>query len=429
MSPAMGVDWPSIKGPGDLLITNIGQLLTLGGHARPRVGGALRDLGIVREGAVLIEGGLISAVGNKADVASEARSVEAVDARGRLVMPGFVDAHTHAAFAGSRESELSDKLAGKSYAQIAREGGGIGRTVRETRRASKDRLIRETSNRLSRMLALGTTTVEVKSGYGLNLEDEVKLLEVISTIRDRMPLDIVPTFLGAHAVPEEFEADSDGYVDYVVKTVLPKVASPPMAEFCDVFVERGFFSADQGRRVLLAGQGLGLASKVHADELTYCGGAELAAEVGATSADHILHSSEEGLGAMAAKGTLAVLLPGTSFSSKELPYCDARRVIDAGVPVALGTDLSPNSWIESMQFTLNLACYRMSLHPEEAIAAATINGAWAIGKEKEVGSLEVGKRGDALLVDLRDYREVPYRIASNSVEMVIKDGNVVVPGG
>ncbi|MEE9236622.1 MAG: imidazolonepropionase [Thermoplasmata archaeon] len=412
---------------GDLLISNVGQLLTLAGHTKPRTGSALMDLGILNKAAILIEGGLITAVGPQDEVAAEAGDVEALDARGRLVMPGFVDPHTHAAFVGSRERELVDKLAGKSYAQIAREGGGIQRTVRATRGATREQLRVETWHRLRRMIKLGTTTAEIKSGYGLNLEDEIKLLEVISAVNGDLPLNAVPTFLGAHAIPEEY-TDPEAYVEHLIHRVLPSVAAKGLAMYCDVFVEGGFFSGDQGRRLLLAGQELGLAAKLHADELTSCGGAELAAEIGAISADHLLFSTEDGLKAMARSGTIAVLLPGTSFTSMGLPYCDARRVIEMDIAVALGTDLSPNSWIESMHFMVSLACYRLGMHPEEAISAATINAAWAVGMAGEVGSLEEGKRGDLLLLNLHDYREIPYRIASNPVDEVVKDGVLLSRG-
>jgi imidazolonepropionase len=410
---------------GDLLITNIGQLLTLAGPEGPRTGGGLRNLGIVRDAAVLMKEGRIAAAGPREEVEGEAGDAEVLDAEGRLVMPGFVDPHTHAAFAGSREAELAQKLAGKTYAEIAREGGGIRSTVRVTRQASKDQLLEEVETRVRRMVASGTTTLEVKSGYGLTLEDEVKLLEVISTLPERLPVNVVPTFLGAHAVPEEYEGDPQGYVDHLVEDVIPVVAGRGLARCCDVFVEEGFFSASQGREVLLEGQKHGMASKVHADELTACGGAELAAEVRSVSADHLLFSTERGLRAMAQAGVVAVLLPGTSFSSFELPYAAARRFIELGLPVALGTDLSPNSWIESMQFVINLACYQLRMLPEEAICAATVNAAWAIGLGHEVGSLEEGKRGDLIVLEVRDYREVPYRIAANMVREVVKDGRVV----
>lgn len=416
-------------GEGNLLVTNIGQLLTLEGSSQPRTRDELGRLGVLRRAALLVREGWVDAVGPTEAVAREARGVEVLDARGGVVMPGFVDAHTHAAFAGSREAELADKLAGKSYAQIAAEGGGINRTVRQTRAADSADILKESKVRLLNILAHGTTTVEVKSGYGLDLENEMKLLKVISQAGRELPLRIVPTFLGAHAIPEEYESDPGGYMDEICERIIPKVASSGLAKYCDVFVEEGFFNQGQGRRVLMEGQRLGLASKVHADELTACGGAELAGEVSAISADHLLHSTAEGLEAMARSGTIAVLLPGTSFSTPGLPYCDARRIIEAGIPVALGTDLSPNSWVESMQFIISLACYQLRMAIEEAIAAATINSAWAVGLGEEVGSLEEGRRSDLLVLNVGDYRQIPYRIASNLVREVVIGGRVVLSRG
>ncbi|MFQ6012103.1 MAG: imidazolonepropionase [Thermoplasmata archaeon] len=414
---------------GDLLVRNIGRLLTLGGHRKPRRGRGLLDLGVQKNAAVLIERGILTVTGPEKRVLPEARSVETLDARGRLALPGFVDAHTHAAFVGSREGELADKLGGKSYAEIAREGGGILRTVRATRAASEEEIAEDTASRLLRMVAHGTTSAEVKSGYGLAPEPEAKILVAIARLPERVPATLVPTFLGAHAIPPEFASDPEGYVATIVETMIPNVASRGLARYCDVFVQEGFFSADQGRRILQAGQEAGLPSKVHADELAASGGAELAAEMQAVSADHLIFASEGGLRALVHSGTVAVLLPGTSFSSLDLPYADARRMIEAGVSVALGTDLSPNSWIESMLFVIALACYRLGMRPEEAVAAATWNAAWAVGLAAEVGSLEPDKRGDLLVLEARDTPEIPYRIARNLVGTVVKDGVVVARDG
>ncbi|MDX1534497.1 MAG: imidazolonepropionase [Thermoplasmata archaeon] len=416
-------------GGGDLLVRNIGRLATLGGYRGPRRGRELSDLGIMEDAAVLVEGGRIVAVGPEAEVRRDARSVEVLDARGRLVLPGLVDAHTHAAFVGSRAGELADRLGGKSYREIAAEGGGILRTVRAVRAASEEQIVEETLPRLRRMLAHGTTTAEVKSGYGLDAESEARLLAAIGRVDREIPTTLVPTFLGAHAIPPEYASDPDGYVDAVVEELLPAAARQGIARYCDVFVEAGFFNPEQGRRVLRAGQEAGLPSKVHADELSASGGANLAAEVEAVSADHLLFVREEGLRALAASGTLAVVLPGTSFSLFDLPYADARRMVEAGVPVALGTDLSPNAWIESMLFVISLACYRLRLRPEEAVAAATWNAAWAVGLGAEVGSVEPGRRGDLLVLEAQDVPEVPYGIARNLAQTVIKDGRVVAQGG
>ena len=428
----MSVNLESASGPwggGDLLVRNIGRLLTLGGYRRPRRGKALLDLGVQDGAAVLIERGIVTEVGPEAEVMREARSVEILDAGGRLVLPGLVDAHSHAAFVGSRAGELADRLKGKSYREIAREGGGILRTVRAVRAASEEEIVEETVPRLRRMIAHGTTTAEVKSGYGLDGESETKMLAAIARMDERVPTTLVPTFLGAHAIPPEFASDAEGYVDTLVDTLIPTVADQGLARYCDVFVESGFFNPEQGRRILLAGQEAGLPSKVHADELTASGGAELAAEVQAVSADHLLFAGASGLTALAESGTLAVVLPGTSFSLFELPYVDARRMIETGVPVALGTDLSPNAWIESMLFVISLACYRLRMRPEEAVSAATWNAAWAVGQAAEVGSVEPGKRGDLVILEARDVPEIPYGIARNLTHTVIKDGAVVSRGG
>ncbi len=411
---------------GNLLIVNVGQLLTFAGPEGPRSGSAMRSLGLMKEAGILMEDGLITLVGPSRDVMGEARGLETLDARGRLVIPGFVDAHTHAAFAGSRHNELTDKLEGKSYAEIAREGGGIQRTVRDTRAATEDALKVETYGRLRRIISAGTTSAEIKSGYGLNLEGELRLLRIIVEAGAELPLNVVPTFMGAHAVPYEHRKNPTAYVEELVQTIIPAVSSQGLARYCDVFVEEGFFAKDEARTILEAGKAGGMRPKVHADEITSCGGAELAAEVEAITADHLLHSSTTGLKAMKRAGTIAVLLPGTSFSTAGIPYCDAHRIIQLGIPVALGSDLSPNSWLETMQFVVTLACYHLRMHPEEALCAATINAAWAVGLEQEVGSIEEGKRGDMLLLDAKDYREIPYRIASNLVDTVVKDGVVVV---
>ncbi|MFQ5908916.1 MAG: imidazolonepropionase [Thermoplasmata archaeon] len=424
MSPNPEASVPGQEG-GDLLIRNIGRLLTLGDYRQPRRGRDLLDLGVVDNAAVLIEEGILTGVGPEKEVLREARSVGVLDAGGRLALPGFVDPHTHAAFVGTREAELKEKLAGQSYQEIAQAGGGIQRTVQATRAASEEEIVEETVPRIRRMIAHGTTSLEVKSGYGLDAETEAKMLTAIARLQERVPATLVPTFLGAHAIPPEFASNVEGYVDALVETMIPTVADRRLARYCDVFVENGFFDIDQGRRILQAGQEAGLPSKVHADELTPTGGAELAAEMGAISADHLLYASEAGLRAMAESGTVAVLLPGTSFSSLDLPYADARSMIEAGVSVALGSDLSPNAWLESMAFVVTLACYRLRMRPEEAVAAATWNAAWAIGLAAEVGSLEPGKRGDLLILEARDVAEIPYRIATNLAQAVVKNGVVV----
>ena len=375
----------------------------------------------------MLEDGAISDVGRTQSVLKEhdATGVERVDASGKVVMPGFVDPHTHLVFAGSREFEIELKIRGKSYMEILAEGGGILRTVRDTRAASAEELYRQSARRLESMIAHGSTTIEAKSGYGLDLDTEVRILETVAKLGEDYPVDLVPTFMGAHATPPEFEGRPDDYVDFVVDKVVPVVGARKLAQFCDVFCEKGVFTADQSRRVLLAAKERGLKLKVHADEFKASGGAELAAEVGAVSADHLAKPSDDGLMALVRKDVVGVLLPGTPYSSMSKEYADGRRLIDLGIPVALGTDLNPNCWNESMQFTISLACHKMKMTPAEAITAATINAAAAVGMEKKVGTLERGKRADVIVLDVPTHAHVPYRFGTNLCATVVKDGRVV----
>ncbi len=412
---------------GGLLIVHAAELLTLRGPwARPRVKEEMRDLGIVPDGAVYLEGGRVREVGDTAEVLRHRGDVrDVIDATGKVVMPGFVDPHTHAAFAGSRHDEVAMKAEGLSYRDIAARGGGLLRTVRDTRAAPREALIAATRKRLDGMLRFGTTTAEVKSGYGLTVESEVSILQAVDEIAASHPVGIVSTLLGAHAVPSEFEGRSDAYVDLVAGEMLPAVASRTGARFCDAWVEDGYFTADQARRLFASAKAYALEAKVHADELGDTGGASLAAEVGAVSADHLLHASEAGLNAMAEKGIVGVLLPATSLAAR-LPFADARRILGAGVPVALGTDLSPGSWTESMQFVLALATHQLGMVPEEAITAATINAAFAVGRGRDAGSLEPGKVADLLVVDAESHGHLGYRFGGNLVEKVVRAGRVVV---
>jgi imidazolonepropionase len=386
----------------------------------------MRDLGIVPDGAVYMEDGRIREVGDTRDVLRVRGDVkDLIDATGKVVLPGFVDAHTHAAFAGSRHGELAWKSEGLSYQEIAARGGGILRTVRDTRAASRETLVAATRKRLDGMLRFGTTTAEVKSGYGLTTESEVGILQAIDELSASHPIGLVSTFLGAHAVPPEFEGRADAYADLVADEMVPSVSSRTGARFCDVWVEDGYFTGGQARRILAAAKGHGLDAKVHADELSDAGGAALAAEVGAVSADHLLHASEAGLRAIADAGVVGVLLPATSLASN-LPFADARRIITAGVPVALGTDLSPATWNESMQSVLALATHGLGMYPEEAVTAATVNAAFAIGKGTEVGTLEPGRAADLLVLDADSVGHLGYRLGGNLVEKVVKSGRIVV---
>ncbi|MGB2825873.1 MAG: imidazolonepropionase [Thermoplasmata archaeon] len=402
-------------------------MLTMRGPCRPRIKGEMSDLGIIRDGAVYIRDGLIEAVGESSDILRDngAHGVDVIDASGKTVMPGFVDPHTHLVFAGSREFELEMKLKRMSYMDILREGGGILRTVRDTRAASPDDLFKQSERRLRTMLQHGSTTVEGKSGYGLDRKTEFKILETMRRLDDACEADVVPTYMGAHAVPPEFSDGADEYVQFIIDEVLLDLPESGLAKFCDVFCEKGVFTVAQSRKVLLAAKALGLGLKVHADEFERTGGAELAAEVGAVSADHLARPSDDGIMAMARKQVVGVLLPGTPFSSMLDDYSEARRLIELGVPVALATDLNPNCWNPSMQFTMTLACYNMRMTPAEALVASTINAAAAVGLEKSVGSLEPGKKADILVMDVPSHAQILYQMGVNLCEVVVKDGRPV----
>ncbi len=410
-----------------LIVDNANELITIAGDNRnPRKGYGLKDIGIVEGGTVVMKDGLILDVGPKREVMSslDPRDATLIDASGKVVMPGLVDPHTHLIFAGSRERELRWKIEGASYIDIAERGGGIISTMNATRNATFDDLYKVAADRLSTMLRHGTTTVESKSGYGLSAEDEIKILEVSKKLSEHHVADVTSTFLGAHAIPPEFRDNADGYVQHIMEDMLPIVADEELAEFCDVFCEDGFFDVDQSRSILKEGIAYGLVPKVHADELTDCGGAGLAAEVGAISADHLEKSSDKGLSDMVEKNVVGILLPGTSFTT-DIGYADARKMIELGLPVALATDFNPNCWTKSMQFIISLACYKLKMLPSEAIVASTINAAHAIGRAHEVGSIEPGKQGDVIILDIENHEQMPYRFAKNHVDMVIKKGEVI----
>jgi imidazolonepropionase len=401
----------------DLLVTNASELLTLQRPRKARTRGQMKKLSIIKNGSVAVRDGLIVAVGRNLRFKAD----KTIDASGKLVMPGFVDPHTHVVFAGSREFELDLKLADVPYLEILKRGGGILYTVKETRKASPDRLYVESRKRLDTMLRYGTTTCEAKTGYGLDVETEVKLLNVQQKLQKNHPMDLVSTFLGAHAVPKEYTANE--YVKLVIEEMLPKTKG--LARFCDVFCEKGVFTVTQSRRILEAGKHYGLVPKIHADELSDTGGAALASEIGAISADHLLMSSDAGLQAMAKKGVVGVLLPGTPFSLMMQRYAPARKMIDCGIPVALATDLNPNCWTENMQFIMQLACLNMRMTSAEAVTAATYNAACAIGMQDRVGSLEPGKHADLLVMDCPNHRFLPYHFGVNLVETVVKKGRVL----
>ncbi len=410
----------------DLLIHSAGQLLTIASEG-PKVGPAMSDLGLIEDGALAIKDGHIALVGRSGKVRAQVEAKEELDASGKVVTPGFVDPHTHLVFAGSRVEEFEMRLKGAIYLEIMAAGGGIMSTVRATRSANLEELLAQSRQRLDRMLAHGTTTAEVKTGYGLNTAQELKMSQAIKGLDETHSVDLVATFLGAHALPQEYKGRSEEYMEMVVKEMLPQAAKEG-ACFCDVFCDEGAFTLAQSRRVLEAAKAWGLGLKIHADEFKTLGGAALAAELGATSADHLICTPEEELRLLAEAGTIAVLLPGTPFGLGEERYAPARRMIELGLPVALGTDLNPGTcWCESMQFVIALAARKMGMTSAQAIVASTLNAAYALGKGAEVGSLEGGKRADILILETSDYRHLAYRFGGNLVARVFKGGQPVWP--
>jgi len=411
----------------DLIIENASELATpQGGRQKPLAGTQMQESRIIKNAALAVKDGKIVEVGKTAFVTSAFKAAETIDAGGKTVIPGFVDPHTHLVFAGSREKEFELRLKGSSYMEIHRQGGGILRTVRETRHASEDELIHNCKRTLDIMLEHGTTTVEAKSGYGLTIKDEIKCLRVIQQVREAHTVDLVPTFLGAHAIPLEYEGKADDYVRLVVESMIPSVASAGLAEFCDVFCDDGAFTLEQARRILNAGVKHGLRPKLHADELTPFGGAELAAETKAVSAEHLLYSSDAGLKMMAKQDVIAVLLPAASFTLMTQRYAAARDMIELGVPVALGTDFNPSCWVESQQLVIAIACRQLKLTPAEALVASTLNAAHAVNRSAEIGSLEKGKKADVLILDAPNHSFLGYRFGTNLVSKVIKEGKLVV---
>lgn len=398
----------------DVLIKNANELITLKGPNKPRTKKEMNNLSIIHKGSIAIKNDKIFDVGKNLKYTAET----VIDATGKTVMPGFVDPHTHLVFSGSREFELDMKLRGFSYMDILKKGGGIFYTVTETRKASEASLIEQSIKRLDNMLRYGTTTCEAKSGYGLDTETEIKILKINEKLNKKHPIDIVSTFLGAHAVPEKYSADE--YVNIVTNEMIPKIRD--LANFCDVFCEKDVFTIKQSKKILETGKQYGLTPKIHADEIVDTGGAALAAEMDAISADHLLRSNENGIRKMAAKGVIGVLLPGTPFTLMMKEYADARKMIDMGLPVALASDLNPNCWIENMQFIVQLACYNMKMTPAEAITASTFNAACAIGLNDKIGSLEVGKQADIIVLDCPSHLFIPYHIGVNLVNTVIKNG-------
>jgi imidazolonepropionase len=390
-----------------LAVLHASQLVTLAGPKRPRVGTELSELGIIRDGGMLVRDGKIERVGPSDDIESNVRDAEIVDARGRVVMPGFVDAHTHLVFASNRLDDFERRARGETYEQIAKAGGGIWSTVKKTRAATELDLLAQSKMHANWFLRCGTTTVEAKSGYGLTVEDELKILRVLRQLREEVALEIVPTFLGAHAVPRELAPDE--YLNLVIAEMLPRVTTEKLAEFCDVFCERGYFDIDQSRKILSAAKKFGLSLRGHIDQLTNSGGANLMAEMGATTADHLEQTDEQGIAALKKANVQPVLLPGSVYALGSSRYPRAREMISAGLAVVLATDFNPGSSpTPSMPMVLSLACTQMKMSPAEAITASTVNAAYSANRGDKIGSLEPGKLGNCVLFDCEDYRELAY---------------------
>jgi imidazolonepropionase len=412
----------------ELIIENASQLVTMAGPARPRAGAEMRELGIIKDGALLIREGVIVAVGAASEVVGRAGpDAICIDARNSVVMPGFVDAHTHPVFAGTREDEYEMRAAGLTYQQIASQGGGIRSTVRKTRAASEEELFEMALPRVRWLLGHGTTTVEAKSGYGLTLADELKILRVIARLNSETALELIPTFLGAHEIPDEYRGAREDYILLVIDEMLPLVAAENLARYCDVFCEAHVFTVDESRRVLARAKELGLGVRLHAEQLSLSGGASLAAELGAATADHLEWIDAGGISALRRAGVIAVLLPGAVFNLGLTRYAPARAMIEANLPIAIATDFNPGSSpTPSMQMILSIACTQMRMTPAEGLSAATINGAYSLGCGERLGSLEVGKQADVVVFDCEDYRQIPYLFGINHALVVIKKGRIVV---
>lgn len=408
-----------------LAVLHASQLVTLAGPKRPRVGGELSELRIIRDGGMLIRDGKFDRVGRADEIQTMATDAQIIDARGKIVLPGFVDAHTHLVFAGNRLDDFERRAHGDTYEQIAKAGGGIWSTVEKTMEASEAELLAQAEKHADWFLRCGTTTAESKSGYGLTVEDELKILRVMSRLEQKTPLEIVPTFLGAHAVPRGVNADQ--YVDLVVNEMLARVASENLAEFCDVFCESGYFDIEQSARVLNAAKKLGLKLRIHADQLSSSGAARLAAEVSAATADHLEKTDELGIVALASASVQPVLLPGSVYALGSTHYPRARQMIEAGLAVVIATDFNPGSSpTPSMPMILSLACTQMKMSPAEAISASTINPAYSLGRGDQIGSLEPGKFANFSIFDCKDYRELAYWFGFPQTDSVYVKGTKVL---
>lgn len=406
-----------------LILKNASQVVTCSGFSAKK-GAEMNDIGVIENGTVVVVDGLIAAVGTDIDL-SIYSDAEVIDCAGKTVMPGFVDSHTHFVFGGYRDDEYSWRLRGDSYMDIMQRGGGIANSVNATRAASKEDLMAVGRKRLDSMIKFGVTTVEGKSGYGLDYETEIKQLEVMQALQESHSIDIVTTFMGAHSVPVPYKGRGGEFIDFLIEKVMPEVKERNLAEFCDIFCEQNVFSVEESRKLFHAAKTMGFKTKIHADEIVQLGGAELAAEVGCTSADHLLQASDAGIKAMAETGVIATVLPCTAFSLRE-HFARARKMIDEGCAVAVATDFNPGScFTESVPLAIALCTLNMQMSIEEVVSALTINGAAAVGRADKIGSLDVGKQADIVIHEFPSYKFLPYHIGVSTVEKVIKKGRMI----
>jgi imidazolonepropionase len=410
----------------DLVIYNIKELLSLKGPSRPRCGAEMSELGIMNQVSIAVHEGKILEIGDNDSIQQKYAASEMIDASDCVVMPGFVDPHTHPVFVNTRENEFEMRIMGKTYVEISQSGGGILSSIRAVRQASEAELFELAKKRINRMIECGTTAIEAKSGYGLSTESELKMLRVIKRLQEEMPIDIAVTFMGAHEIPQEYRQDREAYIRLMEEEMMPQVKAAGLAEYVDIFTEAHVYSVAESRRILKKAKELGFKLRMHADEIEAIGGAELAGELNAVSADHLGACSDQGIQAMKKGGTIAILLPATLFSLRSKSYARARDMIAQELPVAIASDYNPGSCnCDNMQFVISLSCLQMGMTPAEAICAATFNAACAIEKNDYIGSIEAGKQADILIMDIPSYRFIPYHFGSNNVKRVIKKGKTL----
>lgn len=407
-----------------LFIKNIGQLVTVG-NSSPKKGSEMKDLNVIEDAFLIIDGNIIFDYGQDKEIEDQKSFDKVIDAQNKVIMPGFVDPHTHFVFGGDRALEFKMRLSGVPYIDILKKGGGILDTVTATRKTAYQDLLELSDKRLDKFLSYGVTTVEGKSGYGLDKKTELKQLRVLEELNQRKDIDVISTYLGAHAIPKEYEGDSNQYIEDIIEEIMPEIAEKKLAEFCDVFCDEGAFSYQQSKKLLLAAKKLGLNLKIHADEMVNTEAAQLAGELKAVSAEHLLKASDEGLYKLKENDVIAVLLPLTAFSLQE-EYANAKKMIEMGIPVALATDLNPgSSYSQSIPLLLSLAVMYMGMSPEEAISALTINAAAAVNREDKIGSIEKGKQADLIMIDAESYDHLFYNFGVNLVQKVFKNGRLV----